>query len=166
MEQPQRPGERARRPTVYLASPGIFRLGKKVCSSSSLQREALGVDVYEPFSRAEQLGLGPSSGSKLWALDIAHTNIDQMKHVDAVFAVLNGSPPDEGVAVEVGVAIALGKPTFLFRDDCRNSADNNIFSCNLMLYAGLQRWIKRIFTTPSMKLVTPKALWVTLWSGK
>ena len=38
---------------------------------------------------------------------------------DGIFAVVNGAPPDEGVMVELGMAIALGKPTFLFRDDFR-----------------------------------------------
>ena len=32
---------------------------------------------------------------------------------DAIFAVVNGVPPDEGVMVELGIAVALGKPTFL-----------------------------------------------------
>ena len=43
---------------------------------------------------------------------------------DATFAVVNGVPPDEGVMVELGMAIALGKPTFLFRDDFRRATDS------------------------------------------
>ena len=43
---------------------------------------------------------------------------------DAIFAVVNGVPPDEGVMVELGIAIALGKHTFLFRDDFRRVVES------------------------------------------
>ena len=44
--------------------------------------------------------------------------------------------------VELGAAIALGKPTFLFRDDFRRCTDSEEFPLNLMLFAGLpdQGW--------------------------
>ena len=56
---------------------------------------------------------------------------------DAIFAVVNGVPPDEGVMVELGMAIALGKPTFLFRDDFRRATDSDQYPLNLMLFTGL-----------------------------
>jgi nucleoside 2-deoxyribosyltransferase len=46
-------------------------------------------------------------------------------------------PPDEGVMIELGMAIALGKPTFLFRDDFRSCTDNDRYPLNLMLFTGL-----------------------------
>jgi nucleoside 2-deoxyribosyltransferase len=56
---------------------------------------------------------------------------------DATFAIVNGTPPDEGVMVELGAAIALGKKTFLFRDDFRRCTDSEDYPLNLMLFTGL-----------------------------
>ena len=39
--------------------------------------------------------------------------------------------------VELGMAIALGKPTFLFRDDFRRATDSEEYPLNLMLFTGL-----------------------------
>jgi hypothetical protein len=39
--------------------------------------------------------------------------------------------------VELGAAIALGKKTFLFRDDCRRCTDCEQYPLNLMLFTGL-----------------------------
>ena len=39
--------------------------------------------------------------------------------------------------VELGAAMALGKPIFLFRDDFRRCTDSEEFPLNLMLFAGL-----------------------------
>ncbi len=54
-----------------------------------------------------------------------------MEQCDAIFAVVNGVPPDEGVMVELGMAIALGKPTSLFRDDFRRATDSEEYPLNL-----------------------------------
>ena len=136
-------------PVVYLASPLGFSESAKtyVLPQIVARLEAAGVQVYEPFSANNQNGLGPDRGNKMWALEIAYADVEAVKNSDAIFAVLNGLPPDEGVAVELGVAIALGKPTFLFRDDFRKVADSTTFSCNLMLYAGLpmEGWEKYIY---------------------
>lgn len=58
---------------------------------------------------------------------------------DAIFDVVNGCPPDEGVMVELGMAIALGQKTFLYRDDFRQSSDAEEDPLNLMLFSGLPR---------------------------
>ena len=39
--------------------------------------------------------------------------------------------------VELGAAMALNKPIFLFRDDFRRCTDSEEFPLNLMLFAGL-----------------------------
>ena len=41
--------------------------------------------------------------------------------------------------IELGMAIALGKPTFLFRDDFRSVADTDEYPLNLMLFTGCRR---------------------------
>ena len=39
--------------------------------------------------------------------------------------------------VELGLAIAWGKPTFLFRDDFRRCCDSAVYPLNLMLFTGM-----------------------------
>ena len=39
--------------------------------------------------------------------------------------------------VELGMAIALKRPTFLFRDDFRTSADSEEYRLNLKVFTGL-----------------------------
>ena len=70
-----------------------------------------------------------------------------MKRCDCIFAIVNGTPPDEGVMIELGIAIALKKKIFLFRDDFRNCSDSNQYPLNLMLFLGLPRdnWKKYFF---------------------
>ena len=68
-----------------------------------------------------------------------------------LFAIVNGTPPDEGVMVELGAAIALGKPTFLFRDDFRRCTDSEQYPLNLMVFAGLseREWQKYVYSDVS-----------------
>merc|ERR1712136_422167 len=99
--------------------------------------EALDVEVYEPFQRNVQAGLIRKDDAD-WAWRVAQADAEAVRSCDALFAVITGVPPDEGVCVELGIAIALGKPTFLFRDDCRPAESEGI-PCNLMLMAGLPR---------------------------
>jgi nucleoside 2-deoxyribosyltransferase len=47
-----------------------------------------------------------------------------VRDADALLAIVNGTPPDEGVMLELGAAIALGKPVFLYRDDFRRCSDS------------------------------------------
>ena len=72
---------------------------------------------------------GPAKSAQKDFRDVAES--------DAIFAVVNGVPPDAGVMVELGMAIALGKPTFLFRDDFRRATDSERYPLNLMLFTGL-----------------------------
>ena len=87
-----------------------------------------------------------------------------MQDADAFFAIVNGTPPDEGVMVELGAAIALGKPTFLFRDDFRRCTDSEQYPLNLMLFAGLpaEGWEQFVYTDLSEIADPSKALvrWV------
>ena len=100
--------------------------------------EALGLEVWEPFARNGQVDLAEPG----WAYRVAQRDVQDVRDADALFAIVNGTPPDEGVMVELGVAIALGKPIFLFRDDFRRCTDSEQYPLNLMLFAGLpeQDW--------------------------
>ena len=70
---------------------------------------------------------------------MAETNFNDLKKCDCIFAIVNGTPPDEGVMIELGIAIALKKDIFLFRDDFRNCSDSNQYPLNLMLFQGLPK---------------------------
>ena len=100
----------------------------------------LNIEVCEPFSRTQDLF---NNGGN-WAYGIAERNLNDLRKCDCLFAIVNGNPPDEGVMVELGYAIALKKEIFLFRDDFRNCSDSDQYPLNLMLFAGLcsREWSK------------------------
>ena len=95
----------------------------------------LNVEVFEPFERAKQLTKQKSN----WAYEVARSNFIDLKECDCIFAIVNGNPPDEGVMIELGIAIALKKEIFLFRDDFRNCSDSDQYPLNLMLFLGLPK---------------------------
>jgi len=121
--------------TIYLASPYGFSAQWKrlLLPEFILALEALDLEVWEPFARNGQVNLAERG----WAYRVAQRDLQDVRDADALFAVVNGTPPDEGVMVELGAAIALGKPTFLFRDDFRRCTDSEQYPLNLMLFAGL-----------------------------
>ena len=121
--------------TIYLASPYGFadhwRL--KLLPEFITILNSMGARVWEPFDRNSDVDISMPG----WANKVALSNFSDLKDSDALFAIVNGSPPDEGVMVELGVAIALGKPTFLFRDDFRKCTDSDEYPLNLMLFLGI-----------------------------
>ncbi len=121
--------------TLYLASPYGFsehwRL--KLLPEFINKLNFMGVKVWEPFSRNSNIDLSKPG----WANKVAISNLNDLKQADGLFAIVNGTPPDEGVMVELGVAIALGKPTFLFRDDFRKCTDSDEYPLNLMIFLGI-----------------------------
>ena len=125
------PGRKA----IYLANPYGFSEQQKTRLLPELiaALESLGLEVWEPFQRNNQVDLSQPG----WAHRVALADRQDVSDADAIFAVVNGAPPDEGVMVELGIAIALGKPTFLFRDDFRRVTDSEEYPLNLMLFAGL-----------------------------
>jgi len=121
--------------TLYLASPYGFsehwRL--RLLPEFTSKLESMGARVLEPFSRNSNIDLSNPG----WANKVACSNLNDLRHCDGLFAIVNGVPPDEGVMVELGVAIALGKPTFLFRDDFRKCTDSDEYPLNLMIFMGI-----------------------------
>ena len=93
----------------------------------------LGAEVWEPFARNNQVDFSEAG----WAYRIGQADLRDVAESDAIFAIVNGTPPDEGVMIELGAAIALKKPTFLFRDDFRRCTDSERYPLNLMLFTGL-----------------------------
>ena len=94
----------------------------------------LGIEVFEPFEGSKHI-----LKKDKWAFEIANVNYENLIKCDCIFAIVNGSPPDEGVMIELGIAIALKKEIFLFRDDFRNCSDSNEYPLNLMLFLGLPK---------------------------
>tara|TARA_Y100001968_G_scaffold314025_1_gene338898 strand:- start:233 stop:709 length:477 start_codon:yes stop_codon:yes gene_type:complete len=121
--------------TIYLASPYGFadQWRLKLLPEFFTKLESMGAKVYEPFSRNSHIDLSIPG----WANKVAIANYKDLHDSDAFFAIVNGSPPDEGVMVELGIAIALGKPTFLFRDDFRKCTDSEEYPLNLMIFTGI-----------------------------
>ena len=132
---------------LYLASPyGFSKQTKKLLYEFIDIFNDLNVEVYEPFERTKHI---IKTEGKKWAHNIARNNFQDLKKCDCIFAIVNGTPPDEGVMIELGIAIALDKQIFLFRDDFRNCSDSDQYPLNLMLFLGMPRdnWGKYYFET-------------------
>jgi nucleoside 2-deoxyribosyltransferase len=123
---------------IYLASPYGFSCQQRTLLLPKFVETLteLGLMVHEPFAKNQQIKFAAEKG---WAYEIGQRDLREVCRCDAIFAIVNGAPPDEGVMVELGAAIALGKKTFLFRDDFRRSADCEDYPLNLMLFTGLPR---------------------------
>ena len=126
-----------RKKTIYLANPYGFSEEQKAILLPRIVEalESLGLEVWEPFERNNQVDFSEPG----WAYEIGQADFRDARESDAIFAVVNGVPPDEGVMVELGMAIALGKPTFLFRDDFRRVTDSEEYPLNLMLFTGMPK---------------------------
>ena len=113
----------------------------------------LNVEVYEPFTRTKHL----INNKNAWAYELAQKNLQDLESCDCIFAIVNGNPPDEGVMVEIGIAIALKKEIFLFRDDFRNCSDSDQYPLNLMIFVGLSRdnWSRNYFESLE-EITSPK----------
>jgi nucleoside 2-deoxyribosyltransferase len=121
--------------TLYLANPyGFSKQQRSLLLPPIIQAlQALGAEVWEPFERNNQIDFSQAG----WAYRVAQADIQDVKACDGIFAIINGTPPDEGVMVELGMAIALNKAIFLFRDDFRRCTDSEQYPLNLMVFAGL-----------------------------
>ncbi len=121
--------------TIYLANPyGFSKQQRSLLLPPIIQAlQALRVEVWEPFERNNQIDFSQSG----WAYRVAQADFRDVKTCDGIFAIVNGTPPDEGVMVELGMAIALNKAIFLFRDDFRRCTDSEQYPLNLMVFAGL-----------------------------
>ena len=132
--------------TIYLANPYGFSEQLRATALPALVKalEGVGLEVWEPFERNNQDRFSPG-----WAYRLGQKDKQDVFDADAIFAVVNGVPPDEGVMIELGIAIALGKPTFLFRDDFRRAADTDEYPLNLMIFTGLPQldWERYYYTS-------------------
>ena len=135
LRTPPAPGHMTAKKTLYLANPYGFSAQQRGGPLHALvwALESMGADVWEPFARNNQI----DRASAGWAYRIGQADLRDVREADGLFAVVNGCPPDEGVMVELGLAIAWEKPVFLFRDDFRRCTDSEVYPLNLMLFTGL-----------------------------
>ena len=129
---------------LYLANPyGFSKQTKTLLHEFIKIFNDLNIEVIEPFERTKLI----IKQKNEWAYDVARSNFHDLKECDCIFAIVNGNPPDEGVMIELGIAIALKKEIFLFRDDFRNCSDSDQYPLNLMLFLGLPKddWEKYYF---------------------
>ncbi|MBD2059514.1 nucleoside 2-deoxyribosyltransferase [Oculatella sp. FACHB-28] len=147
------------RKTIYLASPYGFSQQQKALLLPPIVQalEALGAEVWEPFERNNQVDFSQVG----WAYQVAQADFNDVKNCDGIFAVVNGTPPDEGVMVELGMAIALHKAIFLFRDDFRRCTDSELYPLNLMVFSGLpeKNWEDYYYTSLDEVKSEQKALY-------
>ena len=143
---------------VYLANPYGFSAQQKETLLPPIVAalESLGLEVWEPFARNNQVDFTRAG----WAYRVGQADFRDVAGSDATFAIVNGVPPDEGVMVELGMAIALGKPTFLFRDDFRRATDSEEYPLNLMLFTGMpgEGWLDYYYTSVEEITDSDKAL--------
>ena len=151
-----RTGERK---TLYLANPYGFSAQQRSGPLAELVAalENVGAEVWEPFARNN--GTKDADGAD-WPYLAGQRDMRDVRDADGLFAVVNGCPPDEGVMVELGMAIAWGKPVFLFRDDFRRCTDSGEYPLNLMLFCGLPRhgWERYCLTSIEQIADPQKAL--------
>ena len=95
--------------------------------------KAVGAEVWDRSPAATRSTRRPPAGP----IGSAWPTTATCAMPDGLFAVVNGCPPDEGVMVELGMAIAWEKPVFLFRDDFRRCTDSEDYPLNLMVFVGL-----------------------------
>ena len=149
------------RKKLYLANPyGFSKQTKSLLCEFIKVFNQLNVEVYEPFERTKHL----INEDRNWALDLAKSNYEDLKRSDCIFAIVNGNPPDEGVMIELGIAIALKKKIFLFRDDFRNCSDSNEYPLNLMLFLGLPKNDWRKYYLESLEDITSSKKKFLEWS--
>lgn len=145
--------------TIYLANEyGFSTQQRAILLPPIIKRlESLDLEVLEPFKR---------NNNAKSPYDIAQRDKQDVINADSIFAIVNGMPIDDGVCVELGIAMALNKPTFLFRDDYRGASDSKEYPLNLMLFAGLPRKGWRDYYYTHISHITDQRKALAKWACK
>lgn len=148
--------------TLYLASPyGFSESQRKMILPQLVDTlEGMGFKVWEPFAKNQNLTKYNDPYT------VGQADMNDVYKADGIFAVVNGTPPDEGVMIELGMAIAKEKHIFLFRDDFRRCTDTDTYPLNLMLFTGLapDTWRDHYYTSIDEITSPKKALY--RWAHK
>jgi nucleoside 2-deoxyribosyltransferase len=116
---------------LYLAGPDVFRPNALAWADAARRL----------CTAAGHSALVPLDGVETTAPGIYHANIALIRSADAVLANLNpfrGCEPDSGTCVEVGFALALGKPVigYLARHETTTARVARIGGAPLEICAG------------------------------
>lgn len=116
----------------------------------------LGFTCVEPFRDNNELSLSDKRGVDA-EYAIGHADVQGVRLCDALLCVVSNFIPDEGAMVEVGLAIAWGKPVFLLNDDFRMKPVEDKLPLNLMIFMNTprDRW-KDYYYTSATQLSDPK----------
>ena len=148
--------------TIYLANAYGFSAQQRELLLPAIvsKLEGMGLQVVEPFETNKQ-HIDDKGNMDGW--EVGKTDARNVRECDALFAVVNGEPPDGGVMVEIGMAAALEKPIFLFRDDFRICSDMMEYPINLMAFTSYTRsrheWKAYYYTSIAELHTRKKALY-------
>lgn len=123
------------KPTLYIANA----LGFNTYAREHMLRDVvavvrgMGFGVIEPFADNNELSLSEER-SVTQELQIARLDGKGVKDADGVLCVISSPIPDEGSMIEVGMAMAWGKPVFYLNDDFRYVHKRGQLPMNLMLF--------------------------------
>ena len=101
---------------LYLAGPDVFRP----------DAQAWAEEARALCTRFGHQALIPLDNEETTAPGIYHGNIAMLRSADGIIANLNpfrGHEPDSGTCVEVGFALALGKPVVGYLEDGRSQVE-------------------------------------------
>ncbi|MYC37770.1 MAG: hypothetical protein F4X66_12800 [Chloroflexi bacterium] len=98
--------------TIYLANPYGFSEQQRRLLIPELvgELEALGLEVWEPFARNNQVDFSKPG----WAYMVGQADLRDVRDSDATFAVVNGTPPDEGVSIGHTASATFNSSTYVF----------------------------------------------------
>jgi nucleoside 2-deoxyribosyltransferase len=109
-----------RRHQLYFAAP-LFTPQERAFNERLASRLSISFDVFLPQRDGLLLpgkDLDSASYSAL-AKDVFQADVDAIRRSALIFSILDGRTVDEGVAVELGMAHALGKECIGFLSDAR-----------------------------------------------
>ena len=147
---------------AYIAAP-LFSQAEKQFNLVVDQRvRSLGIDTYLPQrdggEAAELIRQGFDEDTvrrRLFVGDCA-----AVRDSDLFVFVLDGRSPDEGGCVELGIAYALGKPSFGLQTDCRRfgGTDSNNLMIDYALTGGIAHSLDELISTLHAHLNNPSAV--------
>ena len=121
----------------------------------------LGLHVGPPRDPSDPVAISRPG----WAYRAGQEAFAHIAQSDAFLGVVDGHSPDEGVMVDLGVAIALGKPIFLLRDDARGSpGGDEEYPMSHKLFVGMPQEDWRDYYYTSVEEITAPGKAIARWA--